>query len=158
MNELTNDFTSNEMQLNSLIEQYGSIVPDSTTHGVETSKVISDRMRTARLAVEARRKELKEPYLLKGRQIDAKAKNLISKIKAIEEPHKAAVDEHRGSKKHTKKPADASVKLTQSDLTTIIRALKYATHHSDDYTAAVTDAIVDKMVMALNKIVETKNG
>ena len=156
MNELTNDFTSNEMQLNSLIEQYESIVPDSTPQGVETSKVISDRMRTARLAVEARRKELKEPYLLKGRQIDAKAKSLISKIKAIEEPHKAAVDEHRGSKKHTKKPADTSVKLTESDLTTIIGALTYATNHSDDYTAAVTDAIVDKMTLALNKFAEDK--
>jgi len=43
MNELTNDFTSNEMQLNSLIEQYESIVPDSTPQGVETSKVISDQ-------------------------------------------------------------------------------------------------------------------
>lgn len=151
MNELINDFTSNEMQLNSLIEQYGSIVPDSTPHGVETSKVISDRMRTARLTVEARRKELKEPYLQKGRQIDAKAKTLISKIRAIEEPHKAAVDEYRGSKKY-KKPADASVKLTKSDLTTIIGALTYATHHSDDYTAAVTDSIVDKMIAALNKL------
>lgn len=156
MNELTNDFTSNEMQLNSLIEQYGSIVPDSTSQGVETSKVISDRMRTARLAVEARRKELKEPYLKKGRQIDAKAKSLISKIKSIEEPHKAAVDEYRGSKKHTKKAADVSVKLSESDLTTIIGALTYATHHSDDFTAAVTDAIVDKMVMTLNKFVGDK--
>jgi hypothetical protein len=108
-------------------------------------------MRTARLAVEARRKELKEPYLQKGRQIDAKAKSLISKIKAIEEPHKSAVDEYRGSKKHTKKPVDASVKLSESDLTTIISALTYVTHNSDDYTAAVTDAIVDKLVMALNK-------
>ena len=156
MNELTNDFTSNEMQLNSLIEQYGSIVPDSTSQGVETSKVIYGRMRTARLAVEARRKELKEPYLQKGRQIDAKAKSLISKIKAIEEPHKAAVDEYRGSKKHTKKPADVSVKLTESDLTTIIGALTYATHSSDDFTAAVTDSIVDKMVMALSKFAGDK--
>ena len=153
MNELTNDFTSNEMQLNSLIEQYESIVPDSTPQGVETSKVISDRMRTARLAVEARRKELKEPFLLKGRQIDTKAKSLISKIKAIEEPHKAAVDEYRGSKKHTKKPnADVSVKLCESDLTTIIAALTYAANNSDDFTAAKTDSIVDKMVMALNKL------
>ena len=156
MNELTNDFTSNEMQLNSLINQYGSIVPDATAQGVETSKVISDRMRTARLAIEARRKELKEPYLQQSRQIDAKAKSLISKIKAIEEPHKAAVDEHRGSKKHTKKAYDASVKLSESDLTTIIGALTYATHHSDDYTAAVTDAIVDKMIAALNKFVGDK--
>ena len=158
MNELTNDFTSNEMQLNSLIEQYESIVPDSTPQGVETSKVISDRMRTARLAVEARRKELKEPYLQQGRQIDAKAKSLIGKIKVIEESHKAAVDEHRGSKKHTKKATDVSVKLTESDLTTIISALTYATNNSDDFTAAVTDAIVDKMVMALNKFGGAKHG
>lgn len=158
MNELTNDFTSDEMQLNGLIEQYGSIVPDSTPNGVGTSKVISDRMRTARLAVEARRKELKEPYLQKGRQIDAKAKSLISRIKTIEEPHKAAVDEYRGSKKHTKKATDVSVKLTESDLTTIISALTYATNNSDDFTAAVTDAIVDKMVMALNKFGGAKHG
>ena len=151
MNELTNDFTSNEMQLNSLIDQYGSIVPDATPEGWETSKVVCDRMRTARLAVEARRKELKEPYLQKGRQIDAKAKSLISKIKAIEDPHKAAVDEYRGNKKCIKKPTDTSVKLSESDLTTIISALTYATHHSDDYTGSVTDSIVDKLVMALNK-------
>ena len=151
MNELTNEFISNELQLNSLLETYGTIIPDPTKGGIETSKIIHERMRTARLSVESKRKELKAPHLLAGREIDSKAKELIAKIRSIEDPHKAAIDEYRGNKKYSKLASD-SVKFTESEIRIIMDAIRCAIHHSDDFTAAKTDSIIDKLTMSLNKM------
>lgn len=72
-------------------------VPEDAAGYEEVRLAIAD-LRTRRVAIESRRKELKESALRYGRLVDDAAKKLTVKIEEVEEPlvaHKKAVDDHR---------------------------------------------------------------
>lgn len=149
--DISTEFMSHELQLNTLVENFGGVDPSFTTDGVQTSKIIRDRMRVIRLSVEEKRKELKAPFLADGKKIDLAARKITDKIKAIETPHQNAIDQYNGKEKHTKVLRE-SVKLTEEDLEKIIGALWYSAKNSDDFSLADVEGLVDRLAMSLNKV------
>ena len=149
--DISTEFMSHELQLNALVENFGGVDPSFTTDGVQTSKIIRDRMRVMRLSVEEKRKELKAPLLADGKKIDLAARKITDKIKGIETPHQNAIDQYNGKEKHTKVLRE-SVKLTEEDLEKIIGALWYSAKNSDDFSLADVEGLVDRLAMSLNKV------
>lgn len=84
-------------QIRRMGEQYAALTFDDPERYEEGRKALAT-LRTTRVAIEERRKELKQSALEWGRKVDGKAKELTALIVAVEEPLKAkklAVDEEK---------------------------------------------------------------
>lgn len=89
-------------------ERYAVLTAD-TPDGYEAVRLAIADCRTHRTAIEATRKELKAGPLEWGRRIDAVAKDLISRLEAIEQPlkdKKATVDEEKARARAEKAAAE----------------------------------------------------
>ncbi len=94
------EYSEINSKLSELESNYGSVVPDMTTkEGYEFSKDAAKVCRDARTNLESIRKEKKQPYLDYGRLIDSQAKEIESKLKAIEAPHSEAYKAYDAKKK-----------------------------------------------------------
>lgn len=83
-------FSKTEESLAGLAEKY-DVVPDAETEeGYEFCKAGAKELRTLRVAVEDKRKEIKEPFLEAGKIIDKSAKTIIERLRELEEPLKLA--------------------------------------------------------------------
>jgi len=149
--DISTEFMSHELQLNALVENFRDVVPIISREGVQTSKIIRDRMRVMRLSVEEKRKELKAPLLADSKKIDLAARKITDTIKSIETPHQNAINQYNGKEKHTKLLRE-SVKLSEEDLEKIIGALWYSAKNSNDFSLADVEGLVDRLAMSLNKV------
>ena len=96
-----------DKKLKELKDSYGSEVPNAESkEGYERSKMIAKEMRTLRISLEAKRKEIKAPALQYGKMIDAEAKRLTAEIENIEQPHALAYKEVDDVKKQLKLDAE----------------------------------------------------
>lgn len=89
-------------------EEYAALTFDTPTDYERGRKAIAV-LRTTRVGIEKRRKELKEDSLEYGRRVDAVAKELTRAIEAIEDPLKAkkqAVDDEKARAKREAEEAE----------------------------------------------------
>jgi hypothetical protein len=101
-------YETSEEQIAKLAEECKGISFDTPEH-YETGRVALGNLRTLRVAVEKKRKELKSDVLERGRNIDAVAKHFSGLIEAIENPllaAKKAVDDEEERLKQEKERAD----------------------------------------------------
>lgn len=88
-------------------EQYAALSCE-TPAGYEETRIAIGKLRSSRTAVEARRKELKDPALEYGRLVDSRAKHLTAKLQEIEDPLQAmkdAADVRRAEEKRQREEA-----------------------------------------------------
>lgn len=90
----------NEAKIAEFKENYGSlqIAGLSDREGYEAVRVAIQKLRTTRTTLEAKRKELKEPFRKAGELIDSHAKKYIARIEEIEKPlqsEKDKIDEEK---------------------------------------------------------------
>jgi hypothetical protein len=90
-------YPTNDEVIAKLRTECADLTPD-TPKGYEEVRVAIGNLRTLRVSVEDRRKELKAGALDYGRKVDAEAKRLTEAIEAIETPlrdKKQAVDDEK---------------------------------------------------------------
>jgi chromosome segregation ATPase len=99
-------------QIATLREQYSGLKADSKEGYEEVRLAIGD-LREKRVAVEKRRKELKEDSLEWGRKVDAVAKHLTNELESIENPLKLTKGEwdERKAKEKAAKEAEERAKV-----------------------------------------------
>lgn len=88
-------------------ERYAALSCD-TSKGYEEVRLAIASVRNARVAIEARRVELKADALAYGRLVDSRAKELTSLLLEIEEPLKAKKEAVDAEKARVKAEADAA--------------------------------------------------
>lgn len=103
------EFTSQEQLAAELRKKY-ALVPDTKTKdGYELARIGRAELRDLRVAVDVRRKFLKEPGLVYGRAVEAQAKALTTLIEEVEEPLDAAIkvaDDEKARVKAAKEQAE----------------------------------------------------
>lgn len=82
------EFKQTDAALSHLREKYSAIPDANTTEGYDFVKAGVKELTGLRTAIEAKRKEIKAPYIAAGQIIDAEAKRIIEAIQVIEEPLK----------------------------------------------------------------------
>jgi colicin import membrane protein len=93
--------------LATLSEKYGKVVFDvSTKVGLESAKTARAELRGYRTNLEATRKAIKNPALERCRLIDAEAKDITTKLEALEKPIAAQIEAEE-----TRKEAEKQAKL-----------------------------------------------
>lgn len=81
------EYNQTTAELNKLKETYGTEVPEvETKKGYDRAKSIASECRGVRVALEAKRKEIKSPAIAFGKMIDSKAKEITAEIEQIEKP------------------------------------------------------------------------
>jgi hypothetical protein len=72
-----------------------NFLPDmTTTEGYEKSKRISLDAGKVLTAIEKKRVEVKAPFIQKGKEVDAEAREKVARIEGFQLPHKQAYKEH----------------------------------------------------------------
>lgn len=99
-------FTKTQAGLAALEEKYSEFPdPSESKENYDAVKAGVKELTSLRTSIEAKRKEVKQPYLDACRIIDGQAKGIIERIVAIEEPMKAAkkeVDEREKREKEAR--------------------------------------------------------
>ena len=93
-----------------LKERYSEIAP-SDAKTLKTAKAARKDVKDRRIAVEARREELKKPILQAGRALDAKAKHITELLEAIEKPIDKKIKDFEAAEK--KRKAEEAAKETK---------------------------------------------
>lgn len=112
----------NEAKIKEFKKQFGNLSVKSLEDKDIIKKLEEGKkaVRSARTAVEAKRKELKAPYILVGEKIDEKAKSYTLLLKEIEEPIDAELDKIKAWEKEAaekaEKEAEARLKTRMSEL------------------------------------------
>lgn len=89
MTELTRipEYNDTAVALADLKTRYDAVVFDVTTgKGMTAAKEARAELRGYRIALEAKRKEIKEPALTRCREIDSEAKRITIELEALEDP------------------------------------------------------------------------
>lgn len=110
------DYDVTEAAITERRTRYAALTAE-TPKGYEEVRLAIGDLRDTRVAIEARRKELKADSLDYGRRVDAVAKFLTAKLEEIEQPLKAlkaAVDEQKEQAKRSEQ--EAKLKAFQAQL------------------------------------------
>lgn len=110
------EYTPTAAALAELDRKYGKVVYDVTlTEGMKAAKEARKELRSLRTALEAKRKELKEPALRRAQLIDSEAKFLTEQIVAIEKPIADQIErEETRVKEEVQKKAEAEQRRVQA--------------------------------------------
>lgn len=103
-------FSKTKAGLAELEKLYGKVPEINTEEDYEFVKNACKELTGTRTAIEAKRKEIKEPYLEAGRRIDAVAKEITESITKLEAPMKAAKKEHDDREKRQKEERLARIR------------------------------------------------
>lgn len=81
------EYNPTQAALGELRKLYENVIfPVETTKGMKDAKEVRQKFVKLRTALEAKRKEIKEPALRRAQAIDSEARELTAAIKALEEP------------------------------------------------------------------------
>lgn len=123
-----------------LEKTYGTEVPNiENKEGYERAKAVSSECRSLRLALEGKRKEIKDPYLNMGRMIDSHAKDIKSRLQAIEGPFTEAYQAVDKRKK-------AELQARKDKISELNSMNQWATDKSPEEIADMMEAVQDTEV------------
>lgn len=124
------EYSDTAAALADLKTRFGGIVVDvSTGKGMAVAKEARAELRGYRVALEAKRVEIKAPALERCRQIDAEAKRITAELVALEEPIDATIkaEESRKEREKAEKAAAEADRLrVQTEWFDMVKALPLA--------------------------------
>lgn len=93
------EYTETEKGLAELRQKYAAVVFDVTSgKGMTEAKAARAELRTLRVNLEAKRKEIKAPALKRCAEIDTEAKRITAELEALEDPIDASIKAEEGRK------------------------------------------------------------
>lgn len=106
------EYTATEAALSELRVKYADVVfPVDTTKGMTEAKAARAELRTLRVALEAKRKEIKAPALKRCSEIDTEAKRITAELEELEDP----IDEAIKAEERRKEVAKAEQERLERD-------------------------------------------
>ena len=152
MTDLTRipEYNETAVALADLKTRYAAVVFDvSTGKGMTQAKEARAELRGYRLALEAKRKEIKEPALTRCREIDSEAKRITAELESMESPIDATIkaeEQRKEREKAEREAAEAERVRVQTEWFDAVKAMPFA---AMGRTVAEIEAIEAK-VAALN--------
>jgi hypothetical protein len=138
------EYTETALALADLKTKYAAVVFDvSTGKGMDIAKAARAELRGYRVALENKRKEIKEPALTRCREIDSEAKRITNELEALEGPIDATIkaeEQRKEREKAAKEAAEAERLRIQTEWFDSVKTLPLGAMGK---TAAEIKAILD---------------
>lgn len=131
-------FRQTDAALAALRDKYAELPSTETEGGYEFVKAGVKEITTYRTTLDAKRKEIKQPYLDAGRVIDSEAKRITAELVKIEEPLKAAKKE---ADEREKRKKEERIARLQKKVDTIAAHVQTAKGKSSAEIAAIIEQV-----------------
>lgn len=137
------EYTQTEAALAELRMKYADVVFDvATTKGMTEAKAARAELRTLRVNLEAKRKEIKAPALKRCAEIDTEAKRITAELAEMEDPIDAAIKAEESRKEHEKAEKERLDRERTEALNRRFDAIKALPLRAVDATAAQIEAVI----------------
>jgi len=118
------EYTPTAQALAEFRQRYeNAVFPVATTEGMRKAIEARREIRETRVALEAKRKEIKEPALRRCQLIDAEAKRITAELEALENPIDAQIKAEQERKEREKREAAEREQRRQAAVTETFRRL-----------------------------------
>lgn len=135
-------FTKTQAGLAALEEKYAEFPdPSESKESYDAVKAGVKELTSLRTSIEAKRKEVKQPYLEACRIIDGQAKGIIERIVAIEEPMKAAKKEVDEREKREKEARLKRLNDRIQEMRDLVRQARNATSDAIEQVIEQVEAV-----------------
>lgn len=137
------EYTQTEQALAELRMKYADVVFDvATTKGMADAKAARAELRTLRVNLEAKRKEIKAPALKRCNEIDTEAKRITAELSEMEDPIDTAIKAEEDRKANAKAEAERLEQERTEARNRRFDAIKALPLRAVDATAAQIEAII----------------
>lgn len=141
------EYSQTEAALAELRDKYAVAVFDvSSTRGMTEARSARAELRTIRVALEAKRKELKAPILERGKLLDDEAKRITAEIVALEEPIDNVIKAEEQRRAAEKAAAEEAERQRLAEIQGHINAIRNAPVQFASASSEEIAAYQDEMV------------
>jgi colicin import membrane protein len=137
------EYSATEQALAELRQKYEAAVFDVTTgKGMVAAKQARAELREYRVALEAKRVELKAPILERGRVLDAEAKRITAELESLEKPIDASIKSEEQRKEREKAEREEAERQRVAELHARFGAIKSLPLRAVNATVEQIDQII----------------
>lgn len=119
------EYTATAAALATFNEKYKGVIYDvATTAGMKSAIEGRAELRDTRVALEKKRKEIKEPALTRCKQIDSEAARITAEIESLEKPINQQIQDELSRKEREKAEKEAADTLRKANIQELIARIR----------------------------------